>query len=370
MVVTLILVSSLDSHSRDRALETLLASRPDAILVRHDLLEGERVLRRVESGSRVVDRAEITLEHGCLSCTVRLDVVPTVLRVLDAFPSPVILGLPPSVHADMVLDILGPELERRGIPVESACLAIDPAALEDQMWDRETLWESGLSSLSSDDRSAGEFLTREISFSDTALLVEGLFAHLAGRNAPRCQSGGAIFLRGIQLLEELGPHLVRSHPDGPLQLGQFGALAAAGRTAPGVINTAVSNHSEGSDAGTLGDDSPPAFSTVVLSAGRPLDPTRLRNALPILATACTWMRGKLWIAGSPEQKIVLGGAGPRIWLEPAGPWGSEAAATRIALTGCEHVPGEFTQLFSDCELTDAEMLAGPKLGTDASGFLA
>lgn len=371
MAVTLILVSSLDSHSRDRALETLLASHPDAILVRHDLLEGERVLRRVESGSRVVDRTEITLEHGCLSCTVRLDVVPTVLRVLDAFPAPVILGLPPSVHADMVLEILGPELERRGIPVESACLAIDPAALEDQMWDRETLWESGLSSLSSDDRSAGEFLTREISFSDTALLVEGLFAHLAGRNAPRCQSGGTIFLRGTQLLEELGPHLVCSHPDGPLRLGRFSAPAAAGRTAPGVITTAVPNDSEGKPAAGRSDgDTPPAFSTVVLSAGRPLDTARLRNALPVLATACVWMRGRLWIAGSPEQKIVLGGAGPRIWLEPAGPWGSETAATRIALTGCEHVPGEFTQLFRDCQLTDEEMLAGPKLGTDTSGFLA
>lgn len=364
--MTLILVTSLDSHSRDRALESLLDSRPDAIVVRHDLLEGERVLRRVEAGSRVVERTEITLEHGCLSCTVRLDVVPTVLRILDGSTVPVLLGLPPSVHADMVLEFLGPELERRGVPVESACLAIDPAALEDQMWDRHTLWESGLSSVPSDDRTAGEFLAKEISFADTALMVEGLFAHLAEQGAPGCQSGGELFLRGIQLLEELGPHLVRSHPDGQLRLGQYGAGRAMGRIAPGVVN--VTARSITAKTPEAEHSTSAGYTTVVLRAGRPLDPSRFGNALPLLATACTWMRGKLWIASSPEQKIVLGGAGPRVWLESAGPWGSETATTHIALTGDENVHGELIELLKDCELTDEEMLADPKHVTDALGL--
>ena len=67
----------------------------------------------------------------------------------------------------------------------------------------------------------------------------------------------------------------------------------------------------------------------------------------------------------PEQKIVLGGAGPRVWLESAGPWGSETATTHIALTGDENVPGEFVELLRDCELTDEEMLLDPKLSIDA-----
>ena len=89
--------------------------------------------------------------------------------------------------------------------------------------------------------------------------------------------------------------------------------------------------------------------------------------LPLMAAACAWMRGKLWIASAPEQKIVLG-ARPRVWLESAGPWGSETAATHIALTGAENVPGELIELLRECELTDEEMLADPKLSLDALGL--
>ena len=351
--VTLILVTSLEAHVRDKALDALLATSPEAIVVRHDLLEGERVLRRVSRGAVEVDRTEIALEHGCLTCTVRLDVVPTVSRVLETAPGDVIVGLPPSVNAGMVLDTLGPELAVRSTSLGSVCLALDPAALEDQLWDSRTLWQAGLSSVQDDDRTAGEFLVKEIAFADTALLLEGLFAHLFEAEAPGCQSGGDLFHRGAQLVGELGPHLAVIHPDQVLALNAHEPEAARRRSTPGNVHV----RSAGTSKENMAKDGP--FTTIELRAERPLHPGRLKDALGCLAEGCVWLRGTLWIGNSPETKVVLGGAGPFVWVENEGTWGAETARTHVALTSDSNDAVELAALLHSCELTDAEILGSP-----------
>lgn len=356
LVVTLILVTSLESHIRDKALDSLVASMPNAMVVRHDLLEGERVLRRVSRGTASLERNEIPLEHGCLTCTVRLDVLPTVTRILDSLPEDVIVGLPPSVNADMVLEFLQPQLALRGKALDSICLALDPAALEDQMWDSRTLWQAGLSSVEEDDRTAGEFLVKEIALADTSLMLEGLFAHLFESDTPGCQSGGGLFLRGTQLLTEVGPHLAVIHPDEDLVLATYDPDSARRRASPGAINVR--------DAAKTGDDVEETaqgreFTTVQLHAERPLHPGRLKDALHRLAEGCVWLRGTLWIGNSPENKMVLGGAGPFVWLESQGKWGGETARTHIALTSDSNDASDLAEILSSCELSDAEILRPP-----------
>lgn len=354
--MTLILVTSLEAHVRDKALDTLVATSPEAMVIRHDLLEGERVVRRVSRGAVEIDRTEIALEHGCLTCTVRLDVVPTVTRVLDAAPPDVFVGLPPSVNTGMVLEILGPLLAVRGINIDSVCLALDPAALEDQMWDTRTLWQAGLSSVQDDDRTAGEFLVKEIAFADTALLLEGLFAHLFEAEAPGCQSGGDLFHRGAQLLGELGPHLAVIHPDHGLALNSHDPEAARRRSTPGNVHV----RSAGTSKEKMAKDGP--FTTIELRAERPLHPGRLKDALGWLAAGCVWLRGTLWIGNSPETKVVLGGAGPFVWIENQGTWGAETARTHMALTSDSNDAIELAALLHSCELTDAEILGSPDFG--------
>lgn len=357
--VTLILVTSLESHIRDKALDVLVASMPRAMVVRHDLLEGDRVLRRVSRGATSLERFEIPLEHGCLTCTVRLDVLPTVTRVLDALPDDVIVGLPPSVNADMVLEYLEPQLALRGRALDSVCLALDPASLDDQMWDNRTLWQAGLSSVKDDDRTAGEFLVKEIAFADTALMLEGLFAHLFEADAPGCQSGGEDFQRGSQLLTELGPHLTVIHPDDELELATYDQRSARARSTPGTVNVGKPEDRVNSKAWSG------QFTTVVLTAERPLHPARLKDALHGLAEGCVWLRGTLWIASNPETKMVLGGAGPFVWLESQGTWGAETARTHIALTSDSNDASDLAELLRSCELTDAEILESPNRFDDA-----
>lgn len=359
--MTLILVTSLEAHARDKALDAMVRTWPHATVIRHDLLEGERVLRRISKSFLTLERSEIPLEHGCLTCTVRLDVVPTVMRLLDEVSGDMIIGLPPSVSAAMAMELLEPRLLSRGIVVNSICLAVDPAALEDQMWDSRTLWQAGLSSVRGDDRTSGEFLVHEIAYADTALLVEGLFAHLFEAQAPGCQSGGELFQRGTRLLGHLGPHLKVLHPERDIILGSHLAAAARRRAAAGNPCVDSTGHAaKESRTSAVEKD----FTTVELRAERPLHPARLLDAMHHLAEGCIWLRGTLWIANSPSLKMVFGGAGPFVWIEGRGLWKTETARTHLALTSDSNNESELTEMLRQCELTDAEMLQSTEIFED------
>jgi hypothetical protein len=54
-----------------------------------------------------------------------------------------------------------------GFTIDSLVLACAPDAVEDQIWDCHTLFESGYRPVPEDDRTPGEFLLGELSFSDT-----------------------------------------------------------------------------------------------------------------------------------------------------------------------------------------------------------
>lgn len=99
------------------------------------------VIRRVYQDGRCIEREESTLEHCCLSCIVRLDVVPAVARLRRAGPR-IILGLPPAVASQTAVHAL-----RKGIGnslvIDSVALACAPDAVEEQIWDHHTLFESG-----------------------------------------------------------------------------------------------------------------------------------------------------------------------------------------------------------------------------------
>lgn len=75
-------VSSLDVFRRQNACAALAGNDPESLVMFHDLLEDGLVIRRIFSEGRLLEREETTLEHGCLSCTVRLDVVPAAKRIV------------------------------------------------------------------------------------------------------------------------------------------------------------------------------------------------------------------------------------------------------------------------------------------------
>ena len=349
-------VSSLDVFSRQKACAALAGNGPESIVVFHDLLEDGLVIRRIFREGRLLQREESRLAHGCLSCTVRLDVVPAVKRMLVE-ESRMVLGLPPGVPAATAVHAL---LRGLGdaVAVGSVVVACAPDAVEDQIWDHHTLFESGYTPVPDDERTPGEFLMGEFAFGDTVVLADPALVPV----------DPAARARGVQLIRELAPHAVVTESDGELRSGRHRLVQATARAVPGSVQLPAHSSSP--------------FRTVVQRLGRPLHPERFRHALAALSEGCCWVRGRLWVASAPDCRIAIQGIGPRIWLEDTGPWrahrnrlpavvldGQDAQretnpesgdrGTVLAVTGDDVDPAEIAALLAACELTDAELAAGP-----------
>ncbi|MGO4143972.1 GTP-binding protein [Paenarthrobacter sp. YAF11_1] len=364
----LTVVSSLDSQCREAATARLGRTHENSVVVLHDLLDGSLVLRRVYRGGQLFERETTVLEHGCLSCTVRLDVVPTAERLAACGFDHVVLGLPPGVAAGMAVAELRRGLSQPAV-MDNAVLAMDPADLDDHIWDRHTLFESGFTSMPQDERTSGEFLIGEFGQVDTVMVSPGLGAVLTGD--PR--EGSEAWLVGLELLGQLAPHANAVGSAGEFRPGCFDDAEAAARNRPGVVRVPLS-------------ETPGPFRTVLHKAGRPLHPGRFRDALPQLAIGTHWLRGRLWIASAPTRRIAVQGIGPRVWLESTGNWLADSAGsapgegatgkagsdvdafldwhphhgdrgTVLAITGrSEDIdPTEIRELLDGCQLTEAEM---------------
>lgn len=350
-------VSSLDVFSRQKACAALAADSPDALVVLHDLLEDGLVIRRIFKEGRRLKREESRLEHGCLSCTVRLDVVPTVKRLLQD-GSRLILGLPPAVAGSTAVPAL---LRGLGgaVTIDSVVLACAPDAVEDQIWDHHSLFESGFTPVPEDERTPGEFLMGELSFGDTVLLADPALVPVD----PEARA------RGIQLIKELAPHAVVAEGAGDARPGRHNLAEATARAVPGSVRIPAESFSP--------------FTTVVQRIGRPLHPGRFRHALASLAEGSCWLRGRLWVASAPDCRIAVQGIGPRVWLENTGPWQAQRhplqtafptdhpdaefdlhpefgdRGTVLAVTGDDVDAAEIAALLTGCELTEAEMALSP-----------
>src|SRR5687768_7314493 len=70
------------------AARALLAADPSLMLIRHDL-SGVRdgvVHRVVRTGTGILEDERVDLVHGCVSCTLREDVLPTLVRLARSHP--------------------------------------------------------------------------------------------------------------------------------------------------------------------------------------------------------------------------------------------------------------------------------------------
>ena len=348
----ILVISSLDALCRQQACEAAAAAHPGSVVVVQDLLDEGLVIRRTVDAAGRRDRTETILEHSCLSCAVRLDLVPAVEELLAANARPIIIGLPPALPAATAIAALNRGLGRPAL-VGSVILACAPDAMEDHLWDAHTLFESGFTPAPGDERTPGEFMVGELDFADTILSAQPdiMPAHPAGQE------------RGLHLVQALAPHAHIAAAGADLRRGRFHYGASAARCEPGTAPA---------QAGRARPGAASPFTTVVHRLDRELHPGRFRLALGTLAAGCCVLRGQFNVASAPGCRITLQGIGPRVWLENAGTWPSDSPGAAagvpatapdsfIAATGEDLDPAEISRLLKDCELTDRELAAGHRL---------
>jgi hypothetical protein len=75
------------------------------LVATHDLsaIRTGVVRRTVRTAAEVIEQARVDLVHGCISCTLREDVLPTLVRLASQRPdSDIVLVLPPVVEPEAV----------------------------------------------------------------------------------------------------------------------------------------------------------------------------------------------------------------------------------------------------------------------------
>ncbi|RVW06327.1 cobalamin biosynthesis protein CobW [Rhodococcus spongiicola] len=277
------------------------------VVVRHDLGDlGQGIVRRtLTTGS--VDAQETTTEvlelaHGCVSCTLRHDLLPLLRRLhsrssvdrivleLDSAlePEAVCWAVEHVPVVDVVGQIDGPAGRDVRIEAVVTCLDVEP-------WWEEVTGDEDLD----DDRTVAQVAVGQVAFAD-ALVVD---SHTADPWLADKVSA---------VLTRLAPGAPTSAvPDGPDLLSRVGVDARRGRV-DGAHSPLLRGHPP--------LDADHGVALVEFTARRPFHPGRLHEAIDVLLDGVVAARGRFWLATRPDIALWLESAGEGLRVAAADRW--------------------------------------------------
>lgn len=338
----------------------VLLRQPGTAVVEHRF-DGRIVRRTIIT----LDRGELSstedaleLAHGCLSCTIRNDLLVLLRK------------LPRRSHIDRIVVHLAPWLEAEpvcwainhvrvrvgpGYPVGPAALDVRIAGVvtcvDSAQWLAQSLGDGELP----DGRTVAQAAVGQAEFADLLVLTRPEPATLAvlRRLAPRARItiGTDRVELALANLDEQSRRGRSDHPHAPLLAG-LPPLAADGDVA-----------------------------LVEFNARRPFRPERLHAAVDLLLDGVVRTRGRLWLANRPDQVMWLESAGGGLRVASAGKWLAAMTAAEVAsadperrlfaelmwefrhgdrhtamtMLVCGADPAAITRALNSALLTDAEM---------------
>ncbi|MFC9996105.1 ribosome hibernation factor-recruiting GTPase MRF [Nocardia sp. NPDC127526] len=297
----------------------LLGAEPGTVVVRHDLKElTEGVVRRTVIADGRVTGAVLELAHGCVSCTLRADLLPylCVLAQRDSVRR-IVLALDPAFEAEAVCQAIenvvvtgvhgrvdGPA--GRSVRIENVLTCLDARDwLADATGD-ETLAERGHAT-AEDDRTIAQLAVGQTEFAD-ALIAFDAGADLLERE------------RTAAVLARLAPAAPVAWVAEPAAL-DTGDLTWLLRRIPEHARRGASFDPHAS----LLRGQPPLNSDcgvtlVEFATDRPFHPDRLHSAIDVLLEGVVSARGRIWLATQPEDVVWLESAGGGLRVGGAGKW--------------------------------------------------
>ena len=313
----LVLVTGLHRTPVAQAASDLLVSSPGTVVVHADVTQlGAGVIVRTvreHSPAGVVEhRTAVELAHGCLSCTLRLDLLP-LLRTLAGRPdvTRIVLELDPTVEAEhlcwaiehVVLDedTTTPETAADLVQVAAVVAVLDRTSwLPDATGDDE-LGDRGLAALPGDERTVAQVLVGHTSFAD-ALLLAG--------ETPDAWTAAQL----TAVLDRLAPSVPRvalSRWDPEKVLGAVHPHSRRGRPTSAHDPLLAGEPPLEEDAGVA---------LVRFVGDRPFHPERLHEAVDVLLDGVVTSRGRVWLASQTDRVLWLESAGGGLRVADAGPW--------------------------------------------------
>lgn len=278
--------------------------RPGTIVVRHNLADlHEGIVRRTLTTADDEREEILELAHGCVSCTLREDLLPLLRRLHDrSNVDRIVLLLDPLIEPEalcwaiehlVVADIVGrvdaPAAHDVRIDATVTCVDAD-TWLADATGDDEL----------DDDRTTAQVVVGQVEFADALVVRPGADGWHQAR---------------------LHAVLSRLAPDAPVIWGEHGDVENLLRRIPptarrGAVSDAHSPLLRGQPP--LGEDC--GIELFEFSARRPFHPGRLHEAIDVLLDGVVRVRGRAWVATQPDNALLLESAGSGLRAAHAGPW--------------------------------------------------
>ncbi|WP_410594658.1 ribosome hibernation factor-recruiting GTPase MRF [Amycolatopsis sp. lyj-23] len=306
--VPLVLVSGLAAGPNATLAELLRVAEPGTAVVHHDLREIRSgvVRRRLRLG----DFDELTvleLAHGCVSCTLRQDLLP-LLRRLARRPevARIVVRLDEAMEPEPVSwairnVLVGAHPVADDVDLRAVLTVVDRASWLADVTGDDELADRNLQGSPEDERTVAQVALSQVEFADVLVL--------AGAAADAWSAAKA-----SAVLDRVAPSVPRvelARTDG------HGVLAAV----PGDAR-----RGEVTDMhGALLRGEPPVhvdcgIGLVTFTAQRPFHPARLHDALDVLLDGVVRTRGRAWVASRPDVAFWIESAGGGLGIGHAGPW--------------------------------------------------
>lgn len=327
----LVIVAGFDREATIGSAEALAV--PGTAVVHHDLtmVSAGTIVRTVSTtgfdGERNTRTTQSALDHGCLSCAMREDVLP-LLRALHRRGNVdrIVLALDPALEpeplawaiANVVVSNVPGQVDGPAgldVQIEAVLGCIDEGSwLDDATGDRILADGRGDSD---DERTVAQLAVGHVDFAD-ALVVHGQAA-----------DGWA----GAQLFAVLK----RLNPAAPIimELPQR-------KLGPTIMRNLIAAIPAGARRGEITGPHDPLLrgqppltpdcgvNVVEFEADRPFHPERLHEAIDILLEGVVAARGRLWLATEPDEALWLESAGGGLRIATGGAWLASMTEDQVA----------------------------------------
>jgi len=334
MRTPLVVVTGVDPVAMDATLMSLAWDLPRAVSVRHRIDPYSQVLTRTVSDAEgVLEEEHVQLEHACVTCALREDILPTLERLArDGRWNAIVSGLPTATEAGQLTHALASDTRlARHLRLSSVLAAVRSNDVAQDLLSDDQLHERGTHTNPDDDRGVGEVACAQIELADVVVLDAD---------------------PGVEATDLVA---ALARPGTPLVVG-------ADQVDPLALTSQRHQHSltQAWRSPELEVEIPPLGRShawrLDLSSPRPFHPDRLLDHIERLGTGPHRSRGAFWLPTRPGDLLEWSGAGGQLSIGGHSRWGRRTPVTRLVFTGLGTAPPDLFAAFEDVLLTPTEAL--------------
>lgn len=338
-------------ESQAVAAMSLALELPQPVFVRHEIDVDAGVIRRVVSDNTgVLEDVRVPVEHACLTCALRYEMVPTMVRLAQEAGSrwaSAVLDLPESVEVVPVVRalrhmVVGGRPAGRYVDVRSVLATVEGDTLLDDVFGDDLVRERGGPEY--DDRAIGGVVCDQVEYADIVLCTdEVLPEEAAALLAEVCRPGALVTAEPGELAADR-LLAARDHDAADAAVELTGRMPAGGPRSGEVVD--VSRDPDGE------------LWTLAVETWRPFHPQRLLDRIEDIGGYGVRSRGCFWLPTRPLALNAWDGAGGALAIGTSGLWQEREPRTRILITGLGDRRDEVARAVQEVLMTEAELAQG------------